>query len=1142
MYVKVTVTAEDGETASDVTTEPVEPFGIIEIESAEATAVNEINVLLAYSIDPEDTVVELTKGNAAVPFTVAWDEDYDVATITTAAKMINGVYTVTISSIDDPDNEDSAEVEIKDQYVEKIEILNDVALTNTDKSIAYAYYDVYDQYGNSVRPSTSIQWAGSCVITPNKTNGQLKLEKVAAGDDWTYGEQIYITGVYTKTGVSESATLTVGTEQNLDKIDMVGFVKKGTSTIIPAKEGLPKDFKSGEYYLLFNALDQNGNALAATGIDKDDVTFVSDNVLVVKELTKFYNDGKSGLTIEGTEYCAVEVTPGIKVADGGEVTVTAIATKTGNKTDVNFEVGEDAVVASFTMDQPEGIVADGDEGVEIPFTAIDQHGNTITNFRTLAKQKTFNTLSFNASEGELVLAEQDNGTAKLTWSDDPMSWADGKSTDGIDRPISLTAIVVGGETENEMISVSDKRRPDAVADVDMDSVYVEGATIAFENTESFAFYDQYGELMGDFGADNDFFDAAAAKVLKGTEFQGYDFGVRIKNAGSGKIDYLGGNTAILTTTTNEFVVTGNATEDTVTFATDIDIQSAATGEGFKFEIAKWKRTDSTPTRTAAKDWESVSTSKYMPVTVVDITQVKNLEVGALNTFYVGKLDVTGDGIIKTGTALGDEPLKVTSAHTAGEQGIYDADSDYYQTVKVSGTYNGETVNIPAIYFNITANKLIDTTGDNAFDQILAYDDTSAETKEATKNALQAADLYDKSSAKCVAKLATDEVTATVYKVYTDDYFFWEWNAGAKTLERNVLAEDATADEIAAAKTTADATFTVPATETDRAAAIQTAMVNAAKAIDVTITDGDKLDVLLAGTYATDPADLTLADAGTAKTTADAAVTTKKAELNGLGTGTTLSDKADELTVTATTTTTDINAFVSSNAATFDTDLKVTAATNYLNAKLDQAKAVKNVEQATKRDAKEAAEEAGANLEAEYALQLLALADNEENKATGVKGAPGGKYDTAKATITLSDQKPKATAITGLDETYTFNPKDTKVANAAIKTELEDVEVVDQYGVEFSDALVFTVKDITESATGYASNNFKVANNASATASLDGAELGDTFTLEVSFGEIKETTSVTVGADEYACISSERGNLYKDKLEPTLETQRLAGLG
>ena len=156
-------------------TDPVYAYSF-EIEEASATKVNEITVTFANPVEAENVTFTITKAEAGVPTEkVEWNDDEDVAVITTSAKMTEGTYTVTATDAETEDT-DSYDFEVRKQYVDEIVILNDTALTDrTDKKIAYAYYDVFDQYGESIRSSTSIQWTSSAqTTTANKTNGQIK--------------------------------------------------------------------------------------------------------------------------------------------------------------------------------------------------------------------------------------------------------------------------------------------------------------------------------------------------------------------------------------------------------------------------------------------------------------------------------------------------------------------------------------------------------------------------------------------------------------------------------------------------------------------------------------------------------------------------------------------------------------------------------------------------------------------------------------------------------------------------------------------------------------------------------------------------------------------------------------------------------
>ena len=879
MYVKVTVTAEDGETASDVTTEKVaenEEFGEIEIVSAEATAANEITVTLANSVISSDTTIEVKKGTSTIDVTDTWNSTFDEVVLTTAANLSAGTYAVTLTSETDETNTDTATFEVTGRYVKEIVIDVDTALTDpNDKKIAYAHYDVLDNYGESVRNSTSIMWAGSATITGDKTTGKLTITKTN-NNDWVYNEQIYVTGVYAKTGVSVQKTLTVGSQQALNSLEIAGFVKKGTTEIVKT---LPAGFQNDTYYILFNALDQNGTQMKVGTVNGDDITFVSDNVLVVKEIKKPLKAG--GLTVNGVEYEAAFVEPGIKVSEGGAVTVTAIANKTGNKTEIAMIVGIDAVVASFTLSSPSVIVADGDTDVEIPFTALDKDGNQITKFDTLAKQETFNTLSFTASEGTLKLAEQDDGTAKLLWSDKEMLWTNGQTTDGIDRPISLTVVVVGGGTDNEMISVSDKRRPDGIIAAAVDEAYTEKATITIYggdgsdtnpdpdtgaetgSFESFQFVDQYGKTIKGTDADEKYGDSTGFfaqsernnTVFSDSDLKGHVFAVRAIYAGSGNIkcsQNLTGSTTVIgdsTTAANHFakqavIRNGNA----LTFQTQ-NVESAATGEGFKFEIAKTKEKIAADTAT---DWEASSPSRYVETAVVDLSQIKSFTIGDLNKFYAGKNgDWTAKGQVasgKAGTGAGKlndatDTQFNAAAITGGLTSAAAADKDYKQEVKVTGKWNGKDVAIPKTFFKVTGNKIstgaagTEALNDNVVDTIL--------------DGLKVQDLYDKSSAMGVSKDASDTLKVTLYNKESSDFVTDAGGILAAPLAYNDLVNNSAeivatwtdtnitdADSIAAAAASIVVEKVIPSGTTVTAAEVTLAAAKAAiEAVGTDVGDG-----------------------------------------------------------------------------------------------------------------------------------------------------------------------------------------------------------------------------------------------------------------------------------------------------------------
>jgi len=633
-------------------------------------------------------------------------------------------------------------------------MLNDTALTgdlypdneNEDGEAkeAYVYYDVLDQYGNSLRTSTNIEWSTSAPdLKDTRSEGKLTIE--SPDEAFTYGQKIYVTGVYTKTGESVTKTVEVGPKQALDSVDVAGFVKRGTSEVV---ETLPEGFKESSYYMVYKVEDQNGNPMDVVDpVDNDAVTFVSDNVLLIKELSTSDEDpdAETELTIDGEEYNAISVTPGMNVSKGGEVTITAIANKTGNKSEFNTVVGEAQTLSSFKMLAPSGTIADG-ETVEIPFEAYDQEGNEITNFETLASQASFNELSFTASSGVIELQENNDGTAKLVYMDKEwdanagqyvpvIEWSDSEATDGIDRTVSLTSVVVGGDTDNQVLNIQDKARPESIKSVDMEDVLVEDGSDRI-SLSSFEFLDQYGRTMTNSAAnisyndgnlnsnhgnvyDNGFFNASEAGVLQGTEFDGYEFVVSAEF--SGDEGYLSNAAAGADLTTDADVTLSTDKKVEISADSDLtdkvydgsdfnlaangakDVQSARTGFSVNYEVAKYDETEDTndDNNIDVYDSQALSTSESVSLSVVDITSVKGYTANDFNKFHAHSVktgDATGQiGEVELDTSSINDALTTTQADFGQPTAKEDAeDGDKYnQSVYVEGTYNGKTVNVPS---------------------------------------------------------------------------------------------------------------------------------------------------------------------------------------------------------------------------------------------------------------------------------------------------------------------------------------------------------------------------------------------------------------------------------------------------------------
>ena len=144
---------------------------ITSVEAKSATTI----VATFESALPATAVLTLTKGTTDTGVKAVIDEARTTATFTSASKYAVGTYTVTATA---GESKQSKDVEIKEQSVQDIVIKSKTALTNEDKKELYVYYDVVDQYGESMRTSTSLTWtSGTGLVKADKSTGCLKIKK-----------------------------------------------------------------------------------------------------------------------------------------------------------------------------------------------------------------------------------------------------------------------------------------------------------------------------------------------------------------------------------------------------------------------------------------------------------------------------------------------------------------------------------------------------------------------------------------------------------------------------------------------------------------------------------------------------------------------------------------------------------------------------------------------------------------------------------------------------------------------------------------------------------------------------------------------------------------------------------------------------
>ena len=187
---------------------------------------------------PDSAVFTLTREDgtdAGAKATV--DVSKTSVTFTSEANYTPGVYTFTATL---GDNKVSKTVEVKKQSVQEIVINSKTALTSKDRKKVYVYYDVLDQYGVSMRASTSVTWtSGGGKVQANKSTGCLTIQK-STNEEFKYGDNVYIIGVDVKSAKNVQATLPVGMERALNSVKFEGFISKIEKNEI--LKTLPVDF------------------------------------------------------------------------------------------------------------------------------------------------------------------------------------------------------------------------------------------------------------------------------------------------------------------------------------------------------------------------------------------------------------------------------------------------------------------------------------------------------------------------------------------------------------------------------------------------------------------------------------------------------------------------------------------------------------------------------------------------------------------------------------------------------------------------------------------------------------------------------------------------------------------------------------
>ena len=653
----------------------------------------------------------------------------NVLTFKATSKLSAGTYSVKVT-----EGEVTAETTavVENQKVDSIEITSKTVLTNAAKDKAYVYYKVTDQYGVDITANTSVDISTSAFAeTKEPSKGKITLS-TKPGETFRYNDLVTVSIVCVSAGKVCTASLNIGMEQLPDTIKVAGYLNKNFPT--KKEASLPVDFSKNIWYVLYQTYDQDGNLMDAGHCNVGaDITVTCDQPLLVD--STFTAAGKT-FTVDGVEYDAFKVNPGMNVDKGGKAELAIISNKTGKKSSEALEIGENKILKSLVFGNP-GLVTDGSGWVWIPYTATLTDGTTTTDYDAIVRSS--NALSVSATAGTLWVQESATGEAQVFWSDNTDNVSN--FTDGIDRPVTFTSIVVGGESSYETISVSDMARPVAVKSIAMDEVMVVKGSqkVKLADNNKTVYTDQYGRTMK---AED------AAKWLNGTILDSKkndNYRLAIKSANlqptSGAKVSINGVTGAAIVCTN---LTAGNTEAQIDSVGAYNVDDTQNTLEFSIQVQSRK----------TGDWVDASAPLKKTITTISLSKVKGLSIESMP--QAGFATSNSDAINGlTGSLTGKSEDNIS----AGDLGYFKIVS--HRTTKVVGTYNGSTkVAVPYAYYSVDPSSQLAYWQDGSNDYAIGL-------SHVTAGALKWKDIYDYNTATLARKAADVELVLEVKSVLGD---------------------------------------------------------------------------------------------------------------------------------------------------------------------------------------------------------------------------------------------------------------------------------------------------------------------------------------------------------------------------------------
>jgi hypothetical protein len=376
--------------------------------TAEVTGVKTIVATLSKApADASAVKVAVKKGTAdrQSTFTI----DGTKITISMAAKLIAGDYTVTVSGVETEDLTATVNV-AKNETLTSFYIGENLIQDTANASSGAIYYAALNQYGEKMNANTptvncTFGTVGNVTAATADKNGKIPVSEIPSilCIKGTTGTVVLVDS---NTGVSTTGTVTFSDPATASEIEVAGIYNANKSSLQDITE---KD-QISNYKLLMTIKDQYGNELEAKDLAKVSAT-IAGGLTNVEVAANGAGDGVSPTyftdqIVDGKSYVALSFKDAYAVA--GSFTLTIVNSNKGLLLTQSFDVAKYVVIKSMSISADNGLYNNQDN--ELVYNIVDADGNNVTSYAVL----TSTTEVINKGQFKNVRWEKNaDGTAKL---------------------------------------------------------------------------------------------------------------------------------------------------------------------------------------------------------------------------------------------------------------------------------------------------------------------------------------------------------------------------------------------------------------------------------------------------------------------------------------------------------------------------------------------------------------------------------------------------------------------------------------------------------------------------------------------------------------------------------------------------------